>query len=474
MGGWGRAWEKVASVWKGRTPALPALASSEPSADQLSRWAKEYEQAATHLKSIHGGELIPSWRLGRPIYKDWSTANAIAEGLKATTWVYVCILAISRAVGSVPLRVQARQRDGSWAWADLARDPRADLLQALMDRPTPFMDRATWTTLLMQYLLLGGEGYAIKNRGLDPSAPPLELWLVSGDQLAPVPDARLYIAGYELKVGGVTQPKRQPGEDVVPFLWPDPAEPMRGLSPLRAGAKAVDSEAAAVDWQAASLQNMAVPSGIYRSKLNMTWDQFVDAKKKFEARHLSPENGRSVMFLDADTEFQQVSLSPKELDFVASRDASADEICALFGCPPPVVGRYKNATYNNVETAFRSFWRLTILPYVEQLAGVLNHALVSPDFGADLRLWPDTSSIEILNQLTPDMITTARGLWDMGVPLAEVNRRLGLGLRLDGVDGASSPRHLIPAQPAASSAPAEPDAAPKNTTPARPPRLEVA
>lgn len=454
-------------MWKGQTPSLPAL--SDPSDDQLKRWSAEYAQAQAHLKRINGGELIPSWKVGRPVYRDWSTRSAIQEGLKATTWVYVCVLAISRSVGSVPLRVQARQPDGAWVWADLSRDPRAELLQALMDRPTPFMDRATWVALLMQLLLLGGEGYAIKNRGLG-DGPPLELWLVSGDQLSPVTHSKLYVESYELRVGGTVQPKRQPVEDVCPFLWPDPADPLRGLSPLKAGAKAVDSEAAAVDWQAASLQNMAVPSGIYRSKLAQTWDQFVDAKRKFEARHLSPEKGRSVMYLDADTEFQQISMSPKELDFVASRDASADEICALFGCPPPVVGRWKNATYNNVEAAYRLFWRGVVLPYVEQIAAVLNHTLVAPDFGADLRLWPDTTGIEILNTITPEMVTTARGLWDMGVPLGEVNRRLGLGLRLDGVDGAALPRHLLPTQPAAPSAPAEPT----KTTPARPPRLEVA
>lgn len=431
-------WDRLASLWQGRTIEESAL---EPTglvpAVAVEAVQRDLDKAQAYLRQIQGGQLHATWRLDRPVYTDWSTATAIKSGLKASTWVYICVTLIAESMASVPLRVQVQASDGSWSWSDL-RAPNAALLQALIDDFNPFMPRSIGLALAAKYWLLGGEGYLLKNRGLDDDDPPLELWPQHGDQLRPIASERDWIRAYEHWVGGQLRPE-QPTRDVVPFVSPDPANPTRGLSPLKAGGKTVDSDAAAAQFQTSSLQNMAIPSGIYSTKELLTIEQFEDAKQKFDNRHVGASKGRGVMFMDGGTSFTPVSITPKELDFINTRKATAYEICALFRVPPPVIGLYEHATYNNVSSAYRSFWKDTVMTALGLFVGVFNNCLV-PDFQAEgqpaIRLWPDTSGIEILNIVTPEMADVVRKLHGVGVPLIELNRRFGLNLKLEGVAGA--------------------------------------
>jgi len=70
-----------------------------------------------------------------------------------------------------------------------------------------------------------------------------------------------------------------------------------------------------------------------------------------------------------------------------------------------------------------------------EIEGQLNRQLAF-EYGPDIRLTYDLSNVEALAENYTEKVDNAKKLWDMGVPLTEINRRLELELELEGVDGA--------------------------------------
>ena len=114
------------------------------------------------------------------------------------------------------------------------------------------------------------------------------------------------------------------------------------------------------------------------------------------------------------------------MDYNNLRLRTREEICGIFGTPPPVVGIYDNATFNNVNTARMIFWVDTIIPLMEDLTDVWNLAL-APEFGPEWRVEYDFSKVQALQQLFSDKVKSAVELFKMGVPFNEINSRLDLG-----------------------------------------------
>lgn len=109
-----------------------------------------------------------------------------------------------------------------------------------------------------------------------------------------------------------------------------------------------------------------------------------------------------------------MSLSPKDMDFIQSKNASARDIALAFGVPPQLLGIPGDATYNNLQEARVSLWEQTILPLAANTADALNHWLL-PLFGEGLELVPNTDDIlplAIRNQAIWDRVEKASFLSD--------------------------------------------------------------
>jgi HK97 family phage portal protein len=91
-----------------------------------------------------------------------------------------------------------------------------------------------------------------------------------------------------------------------------------------------------------------------------------------------------------------MSLSPKDMDWIAGKDMSAREIALAYNVPPQLVGIPDSQTYNNNREARLAFYDDAVLPLVEFFRAELNNWL-SPAFGAGLELRFDEDGIEALS-----------------------------------------------------------------------------
>ena len=102
------------------------------------------------------------------------------------------------------------------------------------------------------------------------------------------------------------------------------------------------------------------------------------------------------MLLEGGLDWKEMSLSPKDMDFLNAKLQSARDVAAAFGVPPMLVGVPGDSTYANYREARLALWEETILPLLDFIADQLNHWL-SPRFGDHLKLAYDKDEISALS-----------------------------------------------------------------------------
>ena len=366
--------------------------------------------------------LLTPYQSTKPAWSEWTTEKANQHGLKASAVVYACVRKLSTAAASVPWKVEQRKGD---KWVPVPNHP----IEMLLSHPNPFMTRQDLIERLTQHLNLGGNGiwHTVTNKGV-----PVELWPLMPDRVTPVPAPRKYISHYEYDLGG-GESKRLTPKEIIHFQFADPSNPYWGISPLQAVAKVVDTDVEAVAWNKVSLQNRAVPDGVFMVNApNATNQQWEEARAQVRRRYL--EKGREpwVVF---NVDYKQMSLSPVEMDFLNSRKFAREEIASVFGVLPILIGAMDGTTYNNIHVAKRIFWEDTIIPFLDDVRDSLKLTLLPyfdptandntvPD---EYRIVYDLSNIAALQDNYGKKVKNAKLLFDMGLPMKQINQRLELG-----------------------------------------------
>jgi hypothetical protein len=98
------------------------------------------------------------------------------------------------------------------------------------------------------------------------------------------------------------------------------------------------------------------------------------------------------MLLEGDFNFQQMGMSPKDMDFSVLKKMSAIDIALCFGVPAQLVGIPDAQTYNNMPEARLALYEETIIPILRRIQSDLNEWL-TPQFGEGLKLEYDIDSI---------------------------------------------------------------------------------
>lgn len=376
----------------------------------------------------------------KPKWTRWTAETAVNEGYKASLWAYAAINKKAKAAASVPWHVYKRDAQGNWE--QLQDHP----LQALIDTPNPFTSRNNMIErMIMQLDLAGNSLFKLVMAG----GVPVELWNIGPDGIKPNPDPREFIKNYTYETADKKYKQDIPAAEILHVMYMDPSNPFWGIAPLQVAARTVDTDIEAVNWNKISLQNRAVTDGVFSTDQTLTTTQFNELRQHIRTQHQGADNARTPWILGGGAQWQQMSMSPADMDFMEGRKMTREEICAVFQVPPPLVGILDKANYSNMQEARRVFWLDSILPLLDDLKESFNRAF-APYFGADIMLDYDTSSVEALTENVNEKIEAAQKLFSMGVPFNQINQRLDLGIdEVKGGEIGYLPASLMPASMAA-------------------------
>jgi len=231
---------------------------------------------------------------------------------------------------------------------------------------------------------------------------------------------------------------------IVHFTNPDSL--YYGMSPLEAAGKAVDVDNAAAAWQKISMQNRGVPDGIFSFDGDLSLEQWEDARTMVREQYSGIASSRAPWIL-SKAKYQQMSMTPAELDFMKTREFSMDQICAVYGVPREMINGMGDVNRASGENVRRTFWIDTIVPLLSEIESTLNLTLAR-EFGTSdqIRIRFDTSSVPALQENYTDKVNNAKSLWAIGVPFNQINARLELGFdEIQGGEIGYLPSGVIPA-----------------------------
>ncbi len=259
---------------------------------------------------------------------------------------------------------------------------------------------------IVTYRLVNGNSYILMIESQNSRKPPTELYLLRPDRVEIVPGRNNvpYIYrytinnnSYDFKVDKLT------GCSAVLHLKTfNPLNDWYGLSPIEAAAYSIDQHNQASAWNQAMLQNGARPSGAIVVKSakdgsggSLSQEQYQRLKVQINDHYSGSINAGRPILLEGGLEWKEMSLSPRDMDFIESKHSSARDIALAFGVPPQLLGIPGDNTYSNLVEARLSLWEQTVLPTLENIICHLNSWL-TPKFGEDLCLSYDKDAIEIL------------------------------------------------------------------------------
>ena len=368
-------------------------------------------------------------------WADFNAQGAITEGYKSVPWVYAAVKKRADSVASVPLKVQSLVNN---EWVDAPTHP----LQRLLNNPNQDFDYGEMMRLFVTHLDLAGNAYMFKTRG-GRTNQPQELWPLLPQYMTVLSGVDRLIGGYEYSQNGRTQ---YASDDIVHAAYTNPDSLFLGQSPLQAAAKAVDTDNDAAAWQKVSMQNRGVPDGLLSFDTDeLTEEQYAQVKEQINKDYTGSGNARKPWVMSKG-KFQQMAMTPVELDFMATRNFTMDQICAVYGVPREMINGMGDANRASGDNVRKTFWLDTIIPLLHEIESTLNLNLV-PDFGdiKTLRLKFDTSSVPALQENYTEKVQNATALWNMGYPINEINKKLELGFDdVEGGDIGYIPSGVIP------------------------------
>lgn len=324
-------------------------------------------QALWRTKQSAGGPLLVRAGIGQPRFTPRRYDRLAEEGYRKNVIAYRCVRLIAQNAAAVPWRLSHR-RGGR---RQLAEHPLIDLLS----RPNPMQGGAELFDALYQFFLIAGNSFL---EAVGPERrPPRELWTLRPDRMTVIPGPRGVPRAYRFSVGGehldFSVDPLTGQAAVLHIKLFHPLNDWYGMSPLEAAAYSIDQHNEAGRWNTALLKNSARPSGalVYAPKGGgqevLSDTQREALKAELRAFSQGGANAGEVPVFEGGLEWREMSLSPKDMDWLAGKDMSAREIALAYNVPPQLVGIEGSLTFANFEQARLSLYEDAVLPLLDMV-----------------------------------------------------------------------------------------------------------
>lgn len=341
---------------------------------------------------------------GQPVWSPRNYGSFAKEAYAKNVVAYQAINRIGDALASVKIGVYKRNKE-------LAEHP----LLTLLKRPNPLQSYGDYMRAKVGFLLLAGNGYEER---ATVQGEAKELYQLRPDRMSIIPGTNGVPVAYEYSVN---QSKhrwevnpRNLECDVRHIKMFNPIHDWYGMSPIEAGAYAIDQNNESMSWMQSLLQNSARPSGALTVKDGATLsdDNFNRLKAQIEEQYSGSSNAGRPMLLEGGLEWQQMGLSPTDMGILETKFSSARDIALAFGVPPQMLGIPGDNTYSNYQEARLAFWEDTALPLLNMILDDWNAWLGAP-MGVEFRA--DTDSIPAIAEKRLKMWEMANASTDLTI-----------------------------------------------------------
>jgi len=352
---------------------------------------KKYFNKTQQSSVYHNHAVIQN--LFAPVWSSKNYHNFANEAYKNNVIANRCINLIARSAASIDWLLYSKKQI-------VENHP----LLRLLHHPNPTSGGAEFFESFFAYKIISGNGYILAVT--DSAKTKMELHLLRPDRVTIIPSETSIPYAYSYKVGDqeiLYNVDSETGQsDVLHLKNFNPLDDWYGLSQVESASYSIDLHNQASIWNQALLQNGAKPSGALILKGSdggsayLNQEQFTRLQEQLLEKFSGSANAGKPLLLEGGLEWQEMSYSPKDMDFMETKNSAARDIALAFGVPPHLLGIKGDNTYSNMQEARLAFWEETIIPLIDKTVDALNNWLV-PFFGDDLKLSYDVNKIGALS-----------------------------------------------------------------------------
>lgn len=274
-------------------------------------------------------------------------------------------------------------------------------LYQLLRNPNPVDTGYDLWNELCLYLEVCGNSYLWKVR--DVLGMVKELWVLPANWVRPRTNTldgsmpTKFVEWYEVNPKGFLTGSgfvRIPAEDIIPFMYKNPANKFDGLAPTQAVAPWIDVAESIDLSQFASFKNRAVTDVVIELDPKFSdpkKDDLKRAQQEFKDKYGGEGNVGVPWILAPGASAKKLSPTPAEMDYVRSAEQARDWCLAARRVSKIIAGIDEAGSYNNMITSTANFVMRTMKPKRMMVGQRLTENLAK-EF--DVRLcifWPDTT-----------------------------------------------------------------------------------
>jgi HK97 family phage portal protein len=294
-------------------------------------------------------------------------------------WVFACINARAEELASMELYLENKKTD---------EEVRQHEILDLLNDVNPNSTRYELFFGTQAFLDLTGNAFWYLARDNEGKGKVKQIYLISPDKMNLVVDKdnQLSLIGYMYGKGKEAVPFGV--NEILHFKNFNPSggypKPHRGVGIVEASLWAIETDNEARNWNYSFFKNSARPDGILKTDQVLGEDEFKRLKEQWEQTQRGSGNNGKPAILEGGLSWQDISKTQKDMDFIAQRTFSRDEILSLFRVPKTVVGITDDVNRANAEASDYVFAKRTIKPLMERFVTILNEYLL-PEYDTNLK-----------------------------------------------------------------------------------------
>lgn len=322
-----------------------------------------WETMWSPIRSWFGGRQSSGTQIAGPNGYGYASAVTVTEeSALQVSAVWACVRLISQTVASLPLVVYRRTPNGREVVTDhwFAR--------LMAGKPNQYQTRYEFWEHQVANLALHGNLYAKKImlagevRGLLPMNPlQVETKLIAGR------------VAHLFAIDGRTEAMS------ADSVWHTKmnGDLIVGRSPLQFGRNLIGVAQAAEQAVTKIYANGGKRAGVLSLDRLLTPEQRDAIRANFDS--VTTGTDERLLVLEANMKFEAVSMSPQDIELLASRRFQIEEICRWFGVPSVLVNDTSGSTTwgSGIEQIVGGFYKLNLRPYLEAIENSIQTHLFS-------------------------------------------------------------------------------------------------
>lgn len=282
--------------------------------------------------------------------------------------VWSCTKIISETVAGMPIIFYRKNSDGTRT-ADL-NFPLSRLLNNNPNRWQTGVDYGATTSISES---MQGNAYSLIQRGVGGKIIGLVPLMASQMDVQLMKDgakAFIYRDGRDIKAYS---------EQSIWHTMMMPSNAIIGLSALRYASRAIGISTSSEDRVGNIARNGFKPTGVLMYDKVLKPEQREQIRKQFA--DLQEGSGDPLRVLEAGMTYQQVSLSPKDVQLLESRRFNVEDIARFWGVPSVLINDTEAGTVwgSGIQQIVEGFYKFTIRPYLERRQASIEKYLMTTE-----------------------------------------------------------------------------------------------